>query len=352
MAHKSHLRLTPAEVKIHWEKGNYTPRGYLHHLILAHRKPGWSWRIENVSQFCREWEIPRSTFYKAKAVLVADGVITERIVGSVELTVVSTNECTQPETGVSDPGQSVSDPGQSVSDPGQSVSDPGQSVSDPGQSRLETVDTKEVCAPTSLNNSFTTTYTSSVGQESVGGGEFEHGEDRTTLHDQNKGYLNEASHPEKDDFIPPILQQTKKFGVNVDDLQLKRAIEQWPDRVPVAIACLEEKQLTVKHPTRYLTRAIQDGWQPEKGVQRVGWSEWWEEAHRRGLVLASQGKGDTIMVMTIDDHWVPYEHLRRQSWAELEAQLKPITVESQAAPEELTDAQTRILEAMAILVED
>ena len=334
MTHKSHLRLTPAEVKTHWEKGNYTPRGYLHHLILAHRKPGWSWRIDNVSQFCREWEIPRSTFYKAKAILVTDGVITEKIVGSVELTVISTNECTQPETGVSPQRQSVSDLRQSVSDL-------RQSVSDLRQSEPETVDSKEVCDPTSLNNFFTPTYTGSAGQEGGGGGESVK-EDRTTLSDQNAGNPNEAKNPEKDDFIPPILQATEKFGVNVDDRQLRQAAEKWPDRVETAIACLEEKQLTVKHPTRYLTRAIEDDWRPEKQTVRSDWREWYDEAYKRGLVRASQSQGNTIVVLTVDEHWVPFEHLRRQSWAELEAKLKPITIES----EQLVDA----IEAVAVPV--
>ncbi len=337
MTHIPHLRLTPAEVKAHWEKGNYTPRGYLHHLILAHRKPGWAWRIDNVSQFCRDWEIPRSTFYKAKAILVADGVITERIVGSVELTVISTNECTQPETGVSDGRQSVSDLRQVVPDL-------RQVVSDLRQSQPETVDGKEVCDPTPLNNSFTTTYTGSAGQESVGGGEFEHGEDRTTLHDQNAGHLNEASSPVKDDFTPPILQSAKKFGVNVNDRQLRQAVERWPDRVETAIACLEEKQLTVKHPTRYLTRAIEDDWRPEKQLARSDWREWYDEAYKRGLVQASQRKDKTILVLTIDEHWIPFEHLRRQTWEQLEAQLQPITVQAEHPIEAIETTAVPLLE--------
>ena len=338
MTHKSHLRLTPAEVKTHWEKGNYTPRGYLHHLILAHRKPGWSWRIDNVSQFCREWEIPRSTFYKAKAILVTDGVITEKIVGSVELTVISTNECTQPETGVSPQRQSVSDLRQSVSDL-------RQSVSDLRQSHPETVDNKEVCDPTSLNNFFTTTYTGSAGQESVGGGESEHGEDRTTLHDQNSGHPNEASNPVKDDFTPPILQSAEKFGVNVNGRKLRQVVEQWPDRVETAIACLEEKQLTVKHPTRYLTRAIEDDWRPVNQVTCSDWREWYDEAYKRGLVKASQRQDKTIMVLTIDEHWIPFEQLRRQRWEELEAQLQPITVQAEHPIEAIETTAVPLLES-------
>lgn len=336
MTHTPHLRLTPAEVKALWELGEYTPKGYLHHLILAHRKPGWPWKINNVSQFCRDWGFPRRTFYRAKAALVSDGLIEEEIIGTIELKAISTNVCVTGDTGVPDLAQGVSDLAQVVSDL-------AQVVPDGSHSSLETTDGQAIQSPTSLNNSFTTTYTGSADQDGVGGSESVK-EDRTTLPDQNAGNPNETENPGKDNFIPPILQVTEKFGVNVDDRQLRQAAEKWPDRVETAIACLEEKQLTVKHPTRYLTRAIEDDWRPEKQLARGDWREWYDEAYKRGLVKASQRQDKTILVLTIDEHWIPFEHLRRQTWEELEAQLKPITVQAEHPIEAIETTVVPLLE--------
>ena len=102
-----HLRLCPDEVKALWEQGHYTPKGYLYQLVLAHRKPGWPWKISNVSEFCREWGFARRTFYKAKAALIAEGLLEEEITGSFELIANSTNVCAQPGTPVHSQAQPV-----------------------------------------------------------------------------------------------------------------------------------------------------------------------------------------------------------------------------------------------------
>ena len=168
---------------------------------------------------------------------------------------------------------------------------------------------------------------------------------------KNADPLTEALPPEQETYAPPILLAAKKkFQLNLGDASLRRAIERWPERVEIAIACLEEKQLTVKYPTRFLQRAIEDDWKPENRTGGSEWRDWFNEAYNRGLVSAGREEDGVQYVLTADDHWVPFEHLRRQSWDELEAQLKPITVEAQAAPDELTQAQ--IIEAVAVLVGD
>ena len=332
-----HLRLCPAEVKALWERGHYSPKGYLYQLVLAHRRAEWSWKVENVTAFCKEWGFVRRTFYKAKAALIDEGLLSEEIEGAIQLTA---HRCAPAGTG--EPHGS-----QPVPHGSQPVPHGSQPVPHGSHSGSETLDSQSICDPTDLYKFKTTTT-----QES-GGVSVDDLEEGTTLHGENADYSNEAKNPEKDTYAPPILLQAKnKFGINLDDRQLQKAIEQWPERVEVAIACLEEKQLTVKHPTRYLTRAIEDDWRPEKQTVRSDWREWYDEAYKRGLVRASQSQGDTIMVLTIDEHWVSFEHLRRQSWEELEAQLKPITVDSQAVPENLSEAQVRTLEAMAVLVEE
>ena len=98
---RSHLRLTPEAVHQNWLDHFYTPAGYLYHLILALRKQGWWFRVENVSQFCREWHINRRTFYRAKAELIANGKLEEHIKGSVNLRVPTLSQIDSPVTNLS-----------------------------------------------------------------------------------------------------------------------------------------------------------------------------------------------------------------------------------------------------------
>ena len=57
-----------------WHKKSYTAKGYLYMLvvILSQDAP---LEISNVTEFCREWEIERKSFYKAKATLIKQGRI-------------------------------------------------------------------------------------------------------------------------------------------------------------------------------------------------------------------------------------------------------------------------------------
>ncbi|MDV3351451.1 hypothetical protein QGP82_22295 [Leptothoe sp. LEGE 181152] len=89
--------------------------------------------------------------------------------------------------------------------------------------------------------------------------------------------------------------------------------------------------------------------QPEQLTGNSDWAAWYDEARRRGLVLASQRQGDTTLVCLVDERWVPFEQLRSQSWDELEAQLQPMMVESVAEATELTPEQQKILAAMSRL---
>ena len=89
--------------------------------------------------------------------------------------------------------------------------------------------------------------------------------------------------------------------------------------------------------------------QPEHQTDNSDWVAWYDEARRRGLVLASQRQGDTTLVCLVDERWVPFEQLRSHSWDELEAQLKPMMVNAVAEATELTPEQQKILAAMSRL---
>ncbi|WP_458789425.1 helix-turn-helix domain-containing protein [Adonisia turfae] len=162
---------------------------------------------------------------------------------------------------------------------------------------------------------------------------------------ENAGYLNEAITSERDIYAPPILLAAKKkFEINLADPHLRRAIERWPERIEVAIACLEEKELTVKHPTRFLQKAIEEQWQPEALAKEKApdeFQDWFKEARQRGLVVGSQRIDGMIMVYTIDERCVPFEQLRQLSWDALTAQLQAFPDDSppvNTAPPEQTSA--------------
>jgi hypothetical protein len=80
-----HVRLSADDILAQWKTGQfYKPTGYLFNLIKALRKDGWKLKSK-VSEFCKRWEISERSFYRAKAYLVAHGIIEEAIHGEVEL---------------------------------------------------------------------------------------------------------------------------------------------------------------------------------------------------------------------------------------------------------------------------
>ena len=192
------MNLSLDDIKQLWAAGHYTPKGYLHCLVLAYRPTGKPLKIENVSEFCQRWNFSERQFYEAKAELLTEDLIDETITDCIELTArpLDTSE---------------------------------QSMSASGELIADTLDAQE----------------------------------------------QEASNS--------------------------------------------------------------------------GWAEWYDEARRRGLVLASQRQDDTTLVCLVDERWVPYEQLRSLSWDELEAQLQPTMVDAVAEAAELMPEQQKILAAMSRL---
>lgn len=316
-----HLRLTPSQIFDLWQSGHYTPKGYLYHLVLSHKKAGWWWRIDNISEFCRKWDINRRTFYRAKAALIHEGLFEESIIGSIEIRVCSTSVCDSSDTGVSNEGSTVSLESQRVPDLTQSVPTESHMAAETQsqQSFSEAPDLiqifkqitttgEKVCVPVENFSSDTE-------------------ERKNILNDRPRTEVKKPNSQvnSKKIFTPPILQRAKKLGVKVSDRILLEVVQKWPDRVPIALDCLEEKQLTVKHPTRFLQSAIEQDWRPEKSISSPsGFGEWFNEARKRGLAIASEMRGDVLHVFTTDQHWLPFEQLRRMTWDELSARMNPI----------------------------
>jgi hypothetical protein len=126
-----HARLTSQQVFKNWTKEGkkyYTPTGYLYHLLLALRKEGWWYRIDNITEFCDRWKIKRRTFYDAKAALIADGVLEENILGAVELRIIDAAENSR--TTVQDAAHPVQDAAHPVQDAAHPVQDAAHPVQD------------------------------------------------------------------------------------------------------------------------------------------------------------------------------------------------------------------------------
>ncbi|MGB3493893.1 MAG: hypothetical protein WBA57_14280 [Elainellaceae cyanobacterium] len=80
-----HYRLTVGDLRQLYDSCLIPAPAYLYLYLKVTRKDGWRLRVKNVSQFCKEIGMKRSTFYKAKAKLIDAGLICEEIIGSLDL---------------------------------------------------------------------------------------------------------------------------------------------------------------------------------------------------------------------------------------------------------------------------
>jgi hypothetical protein len=85
MKTESHVRLTPLEVKALFDAGHLRPSGYIYLLLSALKQHGWKHRVEKIENFCDEWGISRSAFYRAKAKLIDQRLLSEEILGAVDI---------------------------------------------------------------------------------------------------------------------------------------------------------------------------------------------------------------------------------------------------------------------------
>ncbi|NJL42520.1 MAG: hypothetical protein HC935_02215 [Pseudanabaena sp. SU_2_4] len=99
-----HARFTAEQIKAKWLVGDYTAQGYLFDLLKSSRKDGWHFAIDDVDAFCEEWQISRRSFYRAKARLILQGRIEEKIIGRLELWIEPNPKVVPFNEGDSDPG--------------------------------------------------------------------------------------------------------------------------------------------------------------------------------------------------------------------------------------------------------
>ncbi len=126
---EAYTRLTVEEVKKNWQKGYYTPAGYLFHLFSAMKKQGWKITITSIKDFCQEIGLGERQFYRAKAKLISQGDLQEQIQGI--LVVWVTDKSVSPtDKSVSPTDKSVSPTDKSVSPTDRSVSPTDRSVSE------------------------------------------------------------------------------------------------------------------------------------------------------------------------------------------------------------------------------
>jgi hypothetical protein len=86
-----HLRRTVDQVKEKWRRGDYTPSGYLVELFSAMKAEGLSIVIKSIQKFCEMWEIPRRTFFRAKAKLLLQHRLAEEIHGILTVRLIPVN---------------------------------------------------------------------------------------------------------------------------------------------------------------------------------------------------------------------------------------------------------------------
>jgi len=70
---EAHVRLTPDEIKELWKSGRLTATGLLYLLIRVSRQDGSRLWIDNVRLFCKDCDIPKTSFYRALTDLEACG---------------------------------------------------------------------------------------------------------------------------------------------------------------------------------------------------------------------------------------------------------------------------------------
>ncbi|MFM7450077.1 MAG: hypothetical protein ACKO24_15955 [Leptolyngbyaceae cyanobacterium] len=133
---------------------------------------------------------------------------------------------------------------------------------------------------------------------------------------------NQEQEEETQSALPPLLQQAKAAGVNLNDSKLKQAIAAFPQRVPTALAALAEKPAgTVRSPTRFLESAIRENWHPETHINPV-FNQWYKEARQQGCPIAgAQFKDGVQWVYSNHGERFRWEDLRSLSWEQLQQTL-------------------------------
>ncbi|WP_235018968.1 hypothetical protein [Tolypothrix sp. NIES-4075] len=76
--------MTAERAKSDYKQKLITAEAYMLYLLDSHRSVGWKWTIEP-KEFCKTWEIPRSTFYRAISSLKSKGKLNWEVQGKITL---------------------------------------------------------------------------------------------------------------------------------------------------------------------------------------------------------------------------------------------------------------------------
>ena len=254
----SHLRLTPEEVLENWRNHFYTPAGYLYHLILALRREGWWFRIDNVSKFCRKWELNRRTFYRVKAELIVLGKLEENITGSIDLRI----------PGVSQNDSPVTEGSQGVSRGSQGVSRGSQGVSHGSHSSPETPSGHGLYNTTDLSQISTASFTFKEREK----GEFSTGhpepEQEEAVHLDPEAQQNVPEDPPVAANIPDWTKFSAEDAPKFFDWVLTYKIPRLPEK-PASPRCAAE------------------GWIRKQGVQLYAEYERWLAGPQSGTTAST-----------------------------------------------------------------
>ena len=346
---KPYHKLTLEEVKQDYQDGLITATGYLYYILKTTRKDGWRFKIESVRDFCREHGLSRSAFYKAVKVLQQKRDLNFEVDGKMDLWLgaeflsirekVSTNGDTQ--STIVDTQSTNGDTQSTIVDtdpletPGNKASqNPYRSSTDLFTDLLHTnlPPTPGVCVSSSVLFLDPDSQSEETPSQKTSDAKIP---DQIQTSKLKPG-------PQEVEIPADFLSRMKKLGVNLGDRELQAALHRYPGRVEDAIAAAEEKRDELRYPTSFLKRAIDGNWKPEHTgtTAPIGFNEWMAEAKRRNLVYASQVQNNIIYVYAADpenphsSRAFKFEELRRKSWDEIEATIRPITVEADVLGDE------------------
>ncbi|HYX15643.1 MAG TPA: hypothetical protein VE944_14995 [Nostoc sp.] len=147
-------KLVPEQLKQDYKAKILNSEAYLYYLIKAKRAAGWEWRVK-VKEFCAEWEIAESTFYRALSNLRVKNLIFWRpgdntvvMQWGKEVTKIanvhSSDSANRPNPDTVMPLQDVREPLQDVREPLQHIREPLQDVR---EQNAKTLTVEQSCNP-------------------------------------------------------------------------------------------------------------------------------------------------------------------------------------------------------------
>jgi len=112
--------------------------------------------------------------------------------------------------------------------------------------------------------------------------------------------------------------ELEKLGVQINST-IQQLINGTPSGiVEAAMQALREAQSrnAVNNPNGWLYQAITEAWQPNESLQNnselAQFNEWWPEARKQGLVIASEQRNGVLYVCTANQDWISFENAAKQ----------------------------------------